>query len=429
MPVSHRPINDLNGDGRSDIVLRDDSGTINFSYGTADGGFTAGPSLSWAETTTIVGTGDFNGDGRYDLLFGGFSDASPTLLISALQTVGAGFQPDWEAATMVPGGWSVVGTGDFNGDQRTDILLRNIDGAITSWLIGPPDATIVDVPDAPFVPNPLFNRNPGANWHVAGTSDFNGDGRVDILWRADDGTTTNWLGQGNGNFADNWSVFHRNPGSNWHVAGTGDFNGDGIADILWRADDGTITNWLGEANGSFADNWNVFHRNPGTNWHVAGTGDYNGDGRADILWRAEDGTFTDWLGQANGSIADNWDVYHTNPGTNWHVAAVGQVSHVDAFASTHVSPRQNAPISATITGFDSGVDQIDLRLVAHYPGDDNLYWLGSSEFTGADRLEVRFANGLLQVDFDGDQLSDLTINVIGNVMASDISYYFDPWGY
>ena len=34
---------------------------------------------------------------------------------------------------------------------------------------------------------------------------------------------------------------------------------------------------------------------------------------------ADDGTVTDWLGQANGSFVDNWDVYHNNPGTNWHV--------------------------------------------------------------------------------------------------------------
>jgi hypothetical protein len=312
--------NDFNGDGRSDVLLRDFAGAIHFLYGSPSGGLATGPSLGWTAVTTIVGTGDFNGDGRQDILLnGGYSNPQGSLLISALQTVTAGFQSDWDAATMLPATWSVIGTGDFNGDGKTDVLLRNDDGSISDWLVGPADSTIVDVADAPFIPNPLFFQNPGNQWHVVGTGDFNGDGRSDILWRHDSGLIVDWLGQPNGSLRDNGSSFLVNPGNQWQVAGTGDFNGDGRTDILWRHDSGVVVDWLGQSNGSFVDNASNFLVNPGTHWNVADVGDFNGDGFADILWRHDTGLIVDWLGQANGSFVDNAANSLINLSSDWQV--------------------------------------------------------------------------------------------------------------
>jgi FG-GAP repeat len=55
--------------------------------------------------------------------------------------------------------------------------------------------------------------------------------------------------------------------TSWHIAATGDFNGDGRDDILWRNDSGDLTNWLGQADGGFANNANASTWVP-TNWHV-----------------------------------------------------------------------------------------------------------------------------------------------------------------
>src|SRR5438270_414204 len=86
-----------------------------------------------------------------------------------------------------------------------------------------------------------------------------------------------------------------------------DFNGNGLSDTLWRNADGTVTDWLGTSTGSFNGNWDTFHTNPGAGWQVVGTGDFNGDGRADILWRLDGyGTVTDWLGGPNGTFSGNW---------------------------------------------------------------------------------------------------------------------------
>jgi hypothetical protein len=52
------------------------------------------------------------------------------------------------------------------------------------------------------------------------------------------------------------------------VASIGDFNGDGRDDIRWRNDNGLVVNWLGQANGSFADNYANSVVSISNTWHV-----------------------------------------------------------------------------------------------------------------------------------------------------------------
>jgi hypothetical protein len=215
--------------------------------------------------------------------------------------------------SAVPTSVHIAGTGDFNGDGRTDILWRAADGTMTDWL---------GQPDGSFEYNPASYTWIPTDWHIAGTGDFNGDGRSDILWRADDGTMTSWLGQADGSFAYNPAAYTTTVPASVQIAGTGDFNGDGIDDIVWRAADGTMTDWLGQPDGSFAYNPASYTWIP-TDWHIAGTGDFNGDGRSDILWRADDGTMTNWLGQADGSLAYNPASYTTTVPTSVHIADIG----------------------------------------------------------------------------------------------------------
>ena len=70
-----------------------------------------------------------------------------------------------------------------------------------------------------------------------------------------------------------------------HALAQNDFDGGGKSDILWRSDSGAMTDWTGLANGGFHDNAANAFTNVPTAWQVAGTGDFNGDGHSDILWR------------------------------------------------------------------------------------------------------------------------------------------------
>jgi serralysin len=255
---------------------------------------------------------DFNGDGRSDILWRNLDGS----LSDWLGQANGGFVTnDANAFTIVPTSWEVTGTGDFNGDGRDDILWRNTNGQLSNWL-GQANGGFVSNDANAFTTVPT-------SWQVAGVGDFNGDGRDDILWRNTNGQLSDWLGTATGGFTTNDANAFTTVPTSWNVAGVGDFNGDGRDDILWRNTNGQLSNWLGTASGGFATNDANALTSAPTSWSVVGVGDFNGDGRDDILWRNTNGQLSNWLAQANGGFVSNDANAFTTVPTSWSVVAVG----------------------------------------------------------------------------------------------------------
>lgn len=489
--------NDFNRDGRSDLLFRDlNSGWLTNWIVAPAGGLSnnnATAAVYFTQDWTVAGTGDFNGDGYGDILLRQFDG----WLTNWLGSAGGAFVNNGPNATaFVSTDWHIVGTGDFNHDGRDDLLFASDSGWVTNWLGTEAGGFVNNGAKASLYFSP--------DWHVIGTGDYNGDGFADILLRNDNGWVTNWLGTTGGGFVNNGANTSLYFAQDWWITGTGDFNGDGYDDILFRNEAGWLTNWLGTASGGFVNNGANAARYFTPDWSIVDTGDYNHDGRDDILFRSDTGWLTNWLATDSGGFADNsanssvyvsntWQLQgesgEANPETvgatasdtttwgrdiimgGWStdlIFGLGGNDDLDGGAGTDIihggsgndvlrsdqwsvndvlfgdagadvfsfSTFTSAQIvgyvpqtSATIMDFVPGVDTIHLHLFGISTNDPNLYWLGADAFSGLNRVEARFANGVFQLDYNGDRIADLVFNIASPLSPVDFTMTFDPWGY
>jgi FG-GAP-like repeat len=254
--------NDLSGDGKSDILLQNvATSTVSALLMNGTAVSSTANLLNNDPNWTITHTGDFDRDGKADILWRK-ADGAVTIWTMNGTTV-----TSTAGLTGADANWNVMHVGDFNGDGYADLLWRNNNGAVTLWLMN--GTTIMSA---------IGLLGPDANWSVSHIGDFNGDGKADILWRNIDGSVTMWLMNG-GTVTSAVGILGVDP--NWRVSHVADFNGDGKTDLLWRKANGSVTMWLMDGTAVTSATGIL---GPDAKWNVSHTADFNGDGKADLLW-------------------------------------------------------------------------------------------------------------------------------------------------
>jgi hypothetical protein len=187
--------------------------------------------------------------------------------------------------------FSIVATGGFAADRSKDIVWHNSETNETQiWFmdgnrLGARGTVLGEHGDPAFI---------GPPFSIVAAGDFNGDGMGDIVWHNGETNETQlWFMDRNKLGAratvlgeDGNAVFIGPP---WRIVGAGDFNGDGMADILWHNGDSDETQlWFMDRNKLMSrgtvldeDGNAVFIGPP---WAIVGVGDFDLDGIADILW-------------------------------------------------------------------------------------------------------------------------------------------------
>ena len=257
-------VGDFNGDGKQDLIVANSgSDSVTRYTGTGAGTFSASVNYSVGTWPMVVAVGDFNNDGKDDAVTANYTTNNVSVLIGS----GSGA---FAAAVNYAVGTApyAVGVGDFNGDGKLDIAAANGNSANISVLLGTGTGTF----------GAATNFTTGTTPNSITVGDFNGDGKQDIaVANRGSNTVSIFIGNGAGSFA---AKVDFTVGSSPYTTSLGDFNGDGKQDIV-TANGGTTTVsvLIGNGAGSFA---------AATNFSVGGgpyfvtVGDVNGDGKQDL---------------------------------------------------------------------------------------------------------------------------------------------------
>jgi hypothetical protein len=250
---------------------------------------------------------DFTGNGHADLLWQHDDGQMAVWFMEGLVRQGTA------ALDPVSVGWTAAGTADFNQDGYQDIFWQHTSGALAIWLLR--DTTLIGLvtPSVPAVSDPA--------WQVRAVADVNGDGAADVIWQhLTDDYVAVWLMSGT-TVVD--SVLTSPPQVDagvWMIQATGDLNGDGTEDLVWRdTTAGWVAAWL-LAGPTLLDSVSLSPPQIADQaWQIRGAADLDGDGHVDLLWQHTSGWLVAWRMQGTTLVDSVYLTPDAAPGPGWRI--------------------------------------------------------------------------------------------------------------
>jgi hypothetical protein len=251
--------------------------------------------------------------------------------------------------------------------------------------------------------------------------DVDGDGRSDAVWR-NFSTGDNYLYPMNGlAILGNEGYVRGVPDQDWQIRGIGDFNGDGKADFVWRnSTTGETYVFLMDGTAIIGEGYLRTVADP--NWACCGVGDFNGDGKDDIGWRNE-ATGDHYIYMMDGlNILPSEGYIRTVADLNWYPAGLADfngdgktdiVWRNDATGDTYVFLMNGLAVAGE--GYLRTVANLDWDIVAvaDLDGDGRADIVWRNGASGEDYLFPMAGLAIRATEGYLRTVSDLTWHIVG----------------
>ena len=228
---------DFNRDGLSDIVWQNRR-TGALSVWRMNGlqlanAVPLGPGAVNDAEWKMAGTPDMNGDGHPDILWQHDQGRVAVWFMNGEALTGGAIISD----VAIDARWRIVASGDMDRDGSPDILWQHEDGTMSVWYMNGARGRSGEV----------IGQLSDRQWRIVGAADFNADGRLDFVWRhATRGDVAVWF-MDDRRLLDGVLVNFSVPDPDWKIVGVTDFDTNGRPDLLWRnLRTGALAGWLME---------------------------------------------------------------------------------------------------------------------------------------------------------------------------------------
>jgi uncharacterized repeat protein (TIGR03803 family) len=164
-------------------------------------------------------------------------------------------------------------------------------------------------------------QNVAQGYYPVAVGDFDGDGIPDILWTSAKNDLYIWFG-GNGSSTGFKSKYVGTYPADWQVVGAGDVDGDGKSDIYWiNPTTHQFGYWL--MNGAVETAHFITPYTPG--YYPIALGDFNGDGKTDVVWSSANNDLYIWFSNAPTAGASFTSEYAGTFPSGWKLAGTGDL--------------------------------------------------------------------------------------------------------